>query len=148
MATRLRRWFGAGGASAMHNSRRSKRFSPPCLVAYHWSAGEPKPHQVGDISDSGFYLLTTEPSLPHAIRRMTLQRTDGDKEAPGQSISVLARAVRSDKQGIGYEFVMTKSLNRKNGEMLLDDGADRRALARYLKPLIELSRERPAGPAS
>ncbi len=81
--------------------------------------------------------------MPHATLRMTLQRTDGDKEAPGQSITVLARVVRIDKRGVGHEFVMTRSLNRKSGEMLLDDGADRRALARFLQPLMKLSKELP-----
>jgi PilZ domain len=148
LATRLRRWLGAGRAPAIHGNRRSKRFSPPGLVAYHWSGGEPRPYRIADISDTGFYLLTSEPWLPHATLRMTLQRTDGDKEAPGQSIAVLARVVRIDKHGAGHEFVMTKSPNRKSGEMLLDDGADRRALARFLQPLMKLSKEIPARSAN
>ena len=148
LATRLRRWLGAGRAPAIHGNRRSKRFSPPGLVACHWSGGEPRPYQIADISDTGLFVLTSEPWVPHATLRMTLQRTDGDQEAPGQSITVLARVVRIDKRGIGHEFVMTRSPNRKGGEMLLDDGADRKALARFLQPLMKLSKEIPARSAN
>ena len=111
------------------------RITSPGLVAFYWSGGSPKPHQVLDISDTGFYLLTQELWSPQTMLRVTLQRPDTEEGNPKHSITVLARVVRIGPDGVGHEFVMTESLKRKSFDLLPDKGTDPKALKRFLQPL-------------
>jgi len=130
-AVRILRWLDDAGT----HHRRSPRITSPGLVAFYWSGGSPKPHQVLDISDTGFYLLTQELWSPQTMLRVTLQRPDTEEGNPKHSITVLARVVRIGPDGVGHEFVMTESLKRKSLDLLPDKGTDPKALKRFLQPL-------------
>ena len=64
LRTRFVRWLDADSLPPALDSevpgdrRRSKRHPLPGLVAYYWTGGTPQAHQIGDISSTGFYLLT------------------------------------------------------------------------------------------
>jgi hypothetical protein len=130
-AERMLRWLDESGK----HHRRAPRTTSPGLVAFYWSGGSPKPHQVVDISDTGFYLLTEELWTPQTMLRVTLQRPDKEEGNPRHSITVLARVVRIGPNGVGHQFVMTESLKRKSLDLLPEKGTDAKALKRFLQPI-------------
>jgi len=116
------------------NRRWAYRHPLPGLVAYHWTGGAPKAYHIGDISDTGFFLLTEERPFPGTIVLMTLQRTNSDGENPEDSIPVRTKVVRWGADGVGLAFVLAKSPD-KGGEIRPENGADQKALEKFLKQL-------------
>lgn len=130
-ATRIQRWLD-GEAPALDGRRRSSRISLPGLVAFYWSGGTPRPHEILNISKDGFYMRTKEVWSPDTLVRMTLQRShDGPDH---RSISILARVVRVDDEGVGHEFVTTDILNHlRTRDVLPEHGTDRKQLEDFLR---------------
>jgi hypothetical protein len=123
---RLQRWLEG---PRLDGKRRGTRRSEPGLMAFYWSGGSPEPHEVANISESGFYLRTKDHWSPDTLVRMILQR----KADPRHSIRILARVVRVDKGGVGHEFVTTEALMHLGArEVIPDQGTDQRALERFL----------------
>lgn len=120
LKTRFVRWLDADtlAASVLRSSerRRSKRHPLPGLVAYYWTGGTPQAHKIGDISTTGFYLLTDERWVPETMIRMTLQRPSVKGENPEEAISVISKVVRWGPDGVGYEFVLTDALELSVGK--------------------------------
>jgi hypothetical protein len=132
LGTRLQKWL-AGQAALGRNMRRSERISIPGLVAFYWSGGAPRPHQVVNISRTGFYLRTSELWSPDTIVRMTLQRPQHKAGAEKQSLSVLTRVVRIDEGGAGHEFVTTEFIRGlKSRDILPEQGTSRKDLEKFL----------------
>jgi hypothetical protein len=104
------------------------------LVAYHWTGGTPIAYYIGNISDSGFFLLTEERPFPGTMILMTLQRTELSGETTVDSIAVNTRVTRWGPDGVGLELLPSKP-SRKGGEDLADNGADTKVLAEFLKRL-------------
>ena len=48
------------------------------------------------------------------------------------SLTVLAKIVRIDPDGIGHEFVFNETLNRNTRDILPDSATDVRALQKFL----------------
>lgn len=139
LGERLHRWIGTE-TSRIADRRRGERVALTGLVAFYWSGGAPRPHEIVNISKSGFYLRTKELWLPDTLVRMTLQRNprpDGQQEVEGsgsESIGVLARVVRIDEEGVGHEFVTTEALrNVRTRDVLPQDGTNSKELERFLK---------------
>jgi hypothetical protein len=86
--------------------RRALRLPLPGLVAYFFTGGSPRPHEVKDISVTGFYMHTNERWLPGTIIRITLQIMGSTGENPRDTITVHSRVVRWGMDGEGFEFVM------------------------------------------
>lgn len=132
LGTRLQRWIG-GEASLSGNRRRGERVTLPGMVAFYWSGGAPKPHEIVNISKSGFYLRTKEFWLPDTMVRMRLERPHETEEGTKESISVLARVVRIDEDGVGHEFVTSELLHAlRSHEILPKTGTNRKELERFL----------------
>lgn len=132
LAARVQRWLG-DAASLSGNRRKGERIALPGLVAFYWSGGAPKPHEIVNISKSGFYLRTKELWSPDTLLRMTLQRPPDAQGAPEQ-ISVLARVVRIDDGGVGHEFVTTEVLEALRArDILPEHGTDKKELAKFLQ---------------
>jgi hypothetical protein len=114
LRTRFVRWLDEDSLKPAVDSkgdrRRSKRHPLPGLVAYYWTGGTPQAHQIGDISSTGFYLLTKERWVPDTMIRMTLQRPGPKGDQAEEAISVVSRVVRWGENGVGYEFVASKVL--------------------------------------
>jgi len=89
--------------------RRSGRHPLPGLVAYHWTGATPQAYHIGNISDTGFFLLTDERPFPGTIILMTLQRIGSSGEEAADSIAVHARVVRWGPDGVGLELLPTGS---------------------------------------
>jgi hypothetical protein len=127
----LERWWSP-------DPRRAPREILPGLAAYYWNGAAPEPHGIRDISSTGLYLVTEERWYPGTLVLMTLQRTDCGEEIEERSISVQSRAVRWGSDGVGLKFVLPDAQNAKRGQNLLKDGADRKALDRFLQKLKKL----------
>jgi hypothetical protein len=132
LGTRLQMWL-AGQAALGRNMRRSERISIPGLVAFYWSGGAPRPHEVVNISRTGFYLRTSELWSPDTIVRMTLQMSQHKAGAEKKSLSVLTRVVRIDEGGAGHEFVTTEFIRGlKSRDILPEQGTSRKDLEKFL----------------
>jgi Flp pilus assembly protein TadG len=86
--------------------RRVKRQETLPLVAHFWDGGAPMAHKVRDISSHGLYLLTQQRWYPGTLVTLSLQREDLSASDPNRSVSVQARVIRADEDGVGFTFVM------------------------------------------
>ena len=132
LAARIKRWFSPEPVS----SARSNRQILPGLVAYHWSGGTPQPLQLGNISGSGFYLLTDERPYPGTLILMTLQRTGSGGEKLGNSIAVYSKVIRWGPDGVGFAFVVLDHEDEKKGDRAQGKAASQRALQEFLKEVL------------
>jgi hypothetical protein len=101
------------------------------MVAHYYTGGAPKPHEVADISMTGFYLLTEERWMPQTMIQMTLQKPCAKGERK-QSITVLSRIVRRGSDGVAAEFVMPEGLDPMSHDIQPSQATDRFSLARFL----------------
>jgi hypothetical protein len=130
----LQRWLVGDLPEIDVDRRRAGRTSLPGVVAFYWSGGTPKPHEIVNISKTGFYLRTSELWSLETLVRMTLQRPVTDEQQKRESISVLARVVRIDKGGVGHEFVTTEALmNARSMDVMPSKGTDWKELDRFLE---------------
>jgi hypothetical protein len=135
LATRIERWI-LGNVSELisDGKRRAPRFQLPGLVAFYFSGGTPRPHEVVNISKSGFYVRTRELWFPDTLVRMTLERPRASDDRAPESISILARVVRTDDEGAGHEFVTIEDLMALHTRDVLPPNAtDRAQLESFLK---------------
>jgi hypothetical protein len=130
LMAQLKRWFEPEVAPS--DRRGSNRRQVPSMVAYYWTGGAPKAHRVIDISESGLYVVTEDRWVPETMIQMTLQKRSNNGQRK-VSMSVLARVVRSGREGVGAEFVMSETLDLQTREMLGARGTDRRTLGRFLQ---------------
>ncbi len=124
----LERWWSP-------DPRQAPREAAPGLAAYYWNGAAPKAHSIRDISSSGLYVVTEERWYPGTLVLMTLQRTDGRDKTAERSIAVQSRAVRWGNDGVGLEFVLPHARNIRRGYDPMTEGADRKALDRFLRKL-------------
>lgn len=90
-------------------------------------------HSIRDISSTGLFLVTEERWYPGTVVMMTLQKKGVPVDSPDRSIAVQSRAVRWGEDGVGLQFVLPEANDRKRGMNLLEDGADRRTLEKFLE---------------
>ncbi|HEY2470631.1 MAG TPA: PilZ domain-containing protein [Terracidiphilus sp.] len=132
LGERMHRWIG-GESSISGNRRKGERTALPGMVAFYWSGGAPRPHEIVNISKTGFYLRTKELWLPDTLVRMTLQRPHEVQGSGRESISVLARVVRIDEDGVGHEFVTSDALrNVRSRDVLPEHGTNPKELEKFL----------------
>jgi uncharacterized protein len=124
----LRNWLSS-------DRRRAKRKPLPGLVAYYWTGSTPRAYQISDVSISGLYLLTEDRWFPGTMVLMTLQRTDSLGKNIDDAIAVQGKVVRWDNEGLGLAFVLTRGIGPYNGTDMMDHGADRKTLERFLERL-------------
>jgi hypothetical protein len=122
----LERWWSP-------DPRRAPREPAPGVAAYYWSGGNAEAHSVKDISSTGLYMVTEERWYPGTLILMTLQDTDGGTESAERSIQVHSRAVRCGDDGVGLQFILSKSKDA-NGKTLVN-GVDEKELERFLQRL-------------
>ncbi len=128
---RVKRWLSAETPS----NQRSNRHPLPGLIAYHWSGGTPQPYPLGNISGTGFYLLTDERPYPGTLILMTLQRTGTKGEKLGDSIAVYTKVIRWGADGVGFAFVTTEAEDKKNSDRQPNHVSDQESLQEFLKGL-------------
>ncbi|HWA94832.1 MAG TPA: PilZ domain-containing protein [Terracidiphilus sp.] len=125
---RLLRWL-------VSDRRGTKRTPKPRLIAYRWTGGNPQAHHIGDISDTGLYLVTDERWIPGTKILITLQRTDSDGEGEEESIAIEAKVVRWGADGEGLAFVGAHP-QEGFGQIWPDIGANRKELKQFLRRLF------------
>ena len=86
--------------------RKQERLPVPPLVGYLGTVSSSKPYDLGDISLTGFCLLTDERWIPGTEMPITLQRTNLLSENDIDSFTVQATVVRCDKNGVGFSIVL------------------------------------------
>jgi hypothetical protein len=86
--------------------RKQERLPVPPLVGYLGTASSSKRYDLGDISLTGFCLLTDERWIPGTEMPITLQRTNLPSENDNDSFTVQATVVRCDKDGVGFSIVL------------------------------------------
>ncbi|HEU5352625.1 MAG TPA: PilZ domain-containing protein [Terracidiphilus sp.] len=133
--TRLLNWF----LERPRERRRADRFPLPGLVGYHWSGSTPTPLLVGNISKTGFFLVTEERPMPGTRILLTLQRSGSSGSDPDDVLAVQSRVIRWGPDGIGFELLPTQAARGK-ALTSVDHGADRKTIKHFLK---QLSLERP-----
>jgi hypothetical protein len=122
----LERWWSP-------DPRKAPREPAPGLAAYYWTGGSPEAHSIKDVSSTGLYMVTEERWYPGTLVLMSLQDADGGQESAERSIQVHSRAVRCGTDGVGLQFILSKSKDA-NGKTLVD-GVDQKELERFLQRL-------------
>lgn len=84
--------------------RTSPRESLSWLIAYFFTGGTPVAHLVRDVSFSGMYVFTEERWYPGTVVRITL--TDRREPTAERSLTLNARVVRSEDDGVGLQFLL------------------------------------------
>ena len=130
LGTRFKRWLNPAPPVASDRRRAHRRYVPG-MVAHYYTGGAPKPHDVADISMTGFYLLTEDRWMPETMIQMILQKPCAKGERK-QSITVLSRIVRRGSDGVAVEFVMPEGLNPMSHDIQPSQATDKFTLARFL----------------
>ena len=112
---------------------RAKRYSTPDLVAYYFTGGAPRSYQVGDMSATGLYLLTSERWAPGTLIQMTLQKKDERGGSPEESICVLSELVRFGQNGAGFNFVLPDYEDLYAYGLRPEETPDRKSIERFMR---------------
>lgn len=112
--------------------RRTDRHKTPPLVAYFWDGGRPVAHTVQNISNTGFYLATTERWLLGTLIMMTLQRTSSDASPTDCSVIVMSKVIRYGEDGVGFAFIPVESSTPGQKPGPGAHAADRKTLDKFL----------------
>ena len=118
-------------------SESKKRLPLPGLIALPLEWRTPQPYQIGNISGSGFYLLTDERPYPGTLILMTLQRTGTDGEKVGNSLAVYSKVIRWGQDGVGFSFVTMESQHAKNNGREPQNFANQESLNEFLKKALD-----------
>jgi len=105
------KWFDALSGS---ERRRAPRQAHPGILVYYWDGSTPRKHQVRDCSLLGAFVKTPERWYIGTLVRLTLVLDRGNPgEIPeSESISMFAKAVRHEDDGVGVEFVTPHAQER------------------------------------
>lgn len=87
---------------------RAERHESPALAAIHWSGSTPRQSQVANLSTTGAYILTEELWKPGEVVSLTLQRAGALEHTPQRRVTIQAKTIRRDKEGIGVAFQMPR----------------------------------------
>lgn len=88
------------------DQRKADRLPLPPLVGYLGTIRSSRPYSLGDISRSGFCLLTDERWTPGTEMPITLERTSLPDAKGPESFTVQATVVRCDSNGVGFSIVL------------------------------------------
>lgn len=132
---RLRRWL----LGDYPDRRTNKRLPLPDLFAYYWVGAVPHACYIGNISETGLFLLTQRRPLLGTSVLVTLQRTDTGGAFLGDAITVQTKVVRWAADGIGVSFVFEPATV---GEARTRAWADQSALEGFLWQLGQQEQEK------
>jgi hypothetical protein len=116
------------------DERRQERISVPPLVGYLGTMRATRPYEIGDISSSGFCLLTDERWETGTEMPITLQRTNLDGQTEAECFTVQATVVRSGEAGIGFSIVLSEEeSNAAHGNRLQVRWASKAEMEGFLR---------------
>ena len=117
------------------DQRKQERIPAPPLVCYLGSVRSTKPYKVGDISLSGFCLLTEERWSPGTEMPVTLEQAGADDLEP-EYFTVQATVVRCADDGVGFSILLSESdSNAAHGNSLKVKWASAPAMRSFLRSL-------------
>ncbi|HET6170291.1 MAG TPA: PilZ domain-containing protein [Terracidiphilus sp.] len=90
------------------DQRKQERISVPPLVGYLGTMRASEPYGVGDISLSGFCLVTDERWTPGTEMPITLQRTNVLEKLEDDCFTVQATVVRSADDGVAFSILLSE----------------------------------------
>ena len=126
------------------DQRKQERLPTPPLVGYLGTARASKPYELGDISVTGFCLLTDERWISGTEMPITLQRTNLPEQNDKDSFTVQATVVRSNGEGVGFSIVLSEEeSNAVHGNPLRVKWMTRVEMEQLLKRLKEQNPETP-----
>ena len=121
------------------DERKQERHPAPPLVGYLGTASSSKPYDLGDISLTGFCLLTDERWIPGTEMPITLQTKNWPAENESDSFTVQATVVRCDKEGVGFSIVLSEEDSRAAyGNPLRVKWVSRTEMELFLKRVKEM----------
>lgn len=131
------------------DQRKQERITVPPLVGYLGTMQGTRPFEIGDISLSGFCLLTEERWESGTEMPVTLRRTDVTGELTEQDVfTVQATVVRSAREGVGFSIVLSEEeSNAVHGNSLRVKWASRLEMERFLKRVKGETESVPSEPA-
>jgi len=89
------------------------------LVVYYWTGSAPAAKEIRDISSTGLFVLTEDRWLLGTLIMITLQSANTSNDEAVRSITLLARVVRHEEDGIALNFVTPNSnLSRQEKDQL------------------------------
>jgi hypothetical protein len=119
------------------DQRKEERLLEPPLVGYLGTARSTSAYQVGDISPSGFCLLTRERWTQGTEMPITLARTSVDDLDP-EFFTVQATVVRNGKNGVAFSILLSEEESRAaDGNPLKVKWASKPEVERFLNRLKE-----------
>ena len=120
------------------DERKQERLPAPPLVAYLGTASASRPFELGDISLTGFCLLTGERWMPGTEMPITLQSKNLPAENERESFTVQATVVRCGEGGVGFSIVLCEEDSQSAyGNPLHVQWVTRAEMEKYLKRLSE-----------
>lgn len=126
------------------DQRKDERHLEPPLVGYLGMVHASKPYPLGDISTSGFCLLTNERWEPGTEMPITLRRANLPGNEP-ESFTVQATVVRCGRDRVGFSIVLSEEASHAaDGYALSVRWITREQMAEFLKGL----KEQPSGDRS
>lgn len=120
----LEHWFS-------WDRRKAERQALQGLVAYYWTGAVSVAKCVRDISSHGLYLLTDDRWYPGTMIRITLQKTNEIKDDLERSITLQAKVVRSDVDGVGLVFLLSQDQELSHQQQV-SEAVDRKKLDSFL----------------
>ena len=115
------------------DQRVANRHSMPPLIAYLGLVRTSKEYKVGDVSVSGFYMITEERWIPGTGFPITLERTD--EAGMGQTLTLHSTVVRVGEDGVAFTFVQPATEDTPERETRASTRMDLTKLAQFLKGL-------------
>jgi hypothetical protein len=126
------------------DQRKQERLPMPPLVGYLGTARASKPYELGDISLTGFRLVTGERWLPGTEMPVTLQRTSVPSQENKDSFTVQATVVRWDEEGVGFSILLSEEeSNAAHGNPLHVKWITRPEMVQFLERLKALPGSEP-----
>ena len=114
--------------------RRTSRVARPAMVANYWDGGKSAPRTVRDVSQTGLFVLTDDVRWsPGTLVLVSLLRIEKEEDSV-DSFTVVAKVVRSEKDGMAMEFIPEKAEKGKNtGEI----HSDAKSLKRFILGIMK-----------
>jgi PilZ domain len=120
------------------DQRKHERFPVPPLVGYLGTANSSEPYPLGDISMTGFCLLTDERWLPGTEMPITLHSKNLPAGNERDSFTVQATVVRCGQGGVAFSIVLSEENSQAAyGNPLRVQWVTRTEMESYLKRLKE-----------
>jgi hypothetical protein len=124
LVKRLLRWI-------YPDQRLANRHSTPPLIAYPGVVRSSNEYSVGDISLTGFFLITDERWIIGTGFPITLERTD--EAGAGLTLTLHSTAVRSGEDGVAFTFAQPATEQSSDNKRGAATRSDLTKLAQFLK---------------